>query len=533
LAFVTAAEFHRLARAAMGRGDAAGARHAIASMLAADPDYAPGWLTVSLLELDLGHGVRALEAATRGMALGALGALGAPEPALRVQLVRCLHATGQLARARAAVVEAEPHVLGHPPLQHELGNACAALGEYESALRLMSLAAGAHPDDPAIAYNKAAVLRYLGRFGEAEACLDSAIEAAPHDGEAWLARSLLRTQTASRNHVASLHAALAQASDRWPREVQLRYALAKEYEDLGADALSFQHLDAGARRRRRNLHYDAGSDIAAMEHIRAHFGRDYLARASSPHDAAPIFIFGLPRSGTTLIDRILGSHPDVVSLGELNEFPSSVIACANTAGGAAGKLDLIARAAEVPAGDLGAAYLARVAEHAPASAVFIDKLPMNYLYAGLIAAALPRARLVHVSRHPMANAYAMYKTLFQQGYPFSYDLRELGGYVGGYTRLMAHWRDVLGARLISVRYEDVAADPERQIRQLVSACGLPWHDACLAPHRNPAPSATQSAVQVRQPISAAAIDQWRRFARHLAPLRARLLAEGLSEAELA
>jgi tetratricopeptide (TPR) repeat protein len=511
------------ARAAMARKDAHAAQQAFATLLQIYPDYAHGWLAASIFELDLCHPSRALKAAERALTLGLA------DPALRVQHVRCLHQAGRSAQARDALVAAEPALAGHPDLQHELGNAAAALGAHEDALRLMQQAYCALPENPALAYNMAAVLRYLGRFEEAEAALDTALRQAPHDYAAHLARSQLRTQTPDRNHIDSLQHVLDSRSADWSGEVQIRYALAKELEDLGRFDDSFVHLQAGASLRRRHLRYDVAGDIEAMASIAAHFDADYMAGAAAGRaERGPIFVFGLPRSGTTLIDRILSSHPDVESLGELNDFPASVIAAAGQNG--TPKQDLIHRAAGISPGDIGALYLARTQAMPRTKPIFIDKLPMNYLYAGLIAAALPNARLVHVTRHP--NGYGMYKVLFDQGYPFSYDLDELGRYMAAYMRLMSHWRHVLAGRLIQVDYENLVSDQEGATRRLVAACGLPWAEACLAPHRNTSASATQSAVQVRQPIHPAAVRHWQHVAPWLHGLHERLVADGVPEVML-
>ncbi len=520
-AAASAAILYRAAREAMARKDAREARHALARLVTAYPDYAPGWLSASVLELDLQQPGRALAASERALALGN------PEPALLVQRIRCLHATGQSASARAELASAERAVSTHPHLLHELGNACAAMGEQEDALRLMASAATKLPNDPSLAYNMAAVLRYLGRFPEAEACLNRAIRHAPQDMEAYLARSQLRTQTAENHHLDELKTVLSGPMPNWSGEVQIRYALAKELEDVEQFAESFVHLHAGATLRRKHLRYDVAEDIAAMGRIREHFDARYLASAQpSATESGAIFVFGLPRSGTTLVDRILSSHPQVTSLGELNEFPASVIACAG--GPSIPKQALIARAARGRAADIGNAYLSRLRTHPSKTPRFIDKLPMNYLYAGLIAAAFPDARLIHVRRHPMANAYGMFKTLFNQGYPFSYDLDELARYIAAYLRLMSHWRQLLGQRLVAIDYEALVTDQETQTKSLLVACGLPWHAACLAPHHNAAPSSTQSAVQVRHPIYAGAVNHWRHFEQELALVKTRLIAEGVS-----
>jgi tetratricopeptide (TPR) repeat protein len=512
------------ARAAMARRDAPAARAALARLVSQHPDYAPGWLTASMLELDLGQAVRALQSVDRGVAL-------APsDPPLLVQRVRCLHALGELPEARRAAVAAEAAVTADPRLQHELGNICILLGEHAQALRLLARAEAALPEDAGVAYNMAAALRFAGRFAEAEARLDRGIRLAPLEWEAYPTRSQLRRQTLENNHIAQLEAKLAKGIIGWNGNVHVRYALAKEYEDIGEYKKSFAHLAAGAALRRRNLRYDVVDDVTAMARIAATFGKEKLARAELvPGDDAAIFVFGLPRSGTTLVERILGCHPDVTSLGELTDFPSAVTSCAG--GGAASKQDLIRQTAAAPPAQIGAAYLASVGRLPLGTKRFIDKLPINYLYAGLMAAALPGAKLVHVSRHPMANGYGMFKTLFQQGYPFSYDLDDLGRYIAAYSRLMVHWRDVLGDRMISVQYENLVDNQDAETRRLVDACGLPWDGACLSPQNNPAPSLTHSAVQVRQPVYREAVEQWRHYEAQLAPLAARLKVEGFDMAE--
>ena len=519
----SAAILHQTARAAMARKDARAARVALAQLLHLHPDHAPGWLSASILELSLGQPARALQAAEYGLALGS------PAPALLVQHVRCLHESGRLQEARQAARAAERALVHHPSLLHELGNAWAALGDHGLAAQLLAQAAAELPNDPALAYNLAALLRYLGRFEEAEEQLNHAIRLAPTDWEAYATRSQLRAQTPGRNHIAELESKLSLGIPGWAGAVQIHYALAKEYEDISEYAKSFAHLAQGAALRRQHLHYDVASDVAAINQIIATFHTCQPAPAPQAGAPAPIFVFGLPRSGTTLIDRILSSHPGVTSHGELNDFPAAVITCVSGTGQPPPKGEMINRAGAVPPGHIGANYMARIARLETPTHHFIDKLPMNYLYAGLIAAALPQARLIHVSRHPMANGYGMYKTLFQQGYPFSYDLDELGQYIGAYTRLAAHWRTVLGDRLISIQYETLVANQEAETRRLLHACSLPWNAACLAPHQNAAPSLTQSAVQVRRPVYTHAVDQWRNYETALRPLAASLLAAGVAQ----
>jgi tetratricopeptide (TPR) repeat protein len=520
---MTPSALDRAARAAMAQGDHAQAKQIVDRLLARHPAVAAGWLTASILALQCRNPAAAAQAAANGLAVDPTHA------ALLVQNIRCLHANGNIPAALTAAQAAWPLVRASPALLHELANACAALGDHTAALAMLREAAIALPNDPALNYNLATVLRYAGDFAEAEIRLDHAIRHAPKDWEAYNTRAQLRTQTTAHNHIAELEKLLAGRIEPWSGRVQLQYALAKEYEDLGEHESAFTHLHAGASLRRQHLRYDVAEDVAAMEAIQNAFGADYptAGQITSPAPG-PIFVFGLPRSGTTLVDRILSSHPAVVSLGELNDFPAAVIACAATGGPPLAKQALIKAAAALPATQIGAAYTARVAPRAAPGCAWIDKLPMNYLYAGLIAAALPNARLVHVARHPMASGYGMYKTLFHQGYPFSYDLDDLGRYIAAYLRLMRHWSHHLGDRLITISYESLVTDQPAQTRRLLESCGLDWNDACLTPERNPGPSFTQSAVQVRKPIYRDALSAWRIVAPQLAPLANRLASEGFA-----
>ncbi|MFT3809603.1 MAG: sulfotransferase [Micropepsaceae bacterium] len=314
-------------------------------------------------------------------------------------------------------------------------------------------------------------------------------------------------------------------------ETALNYALAKEREDLGDDTGALAALMRGASRRRAMMSYRVQDDVATMRDIAAAFDETYVAgTAADPAPGGPVFVLGLPRSGTTLVDRILSSHSAVASLGEINDM---ALAMTRGAGPAGSKADLVRRAAAADAAAIGADYIARTRAYGVDAPFLIDKTPLNFLYIGLIARALPTARIVHLSRHPMDSCFGMFKTLFRMGYPFSYDFGDLAAYYAAYDRLMAHWRRILPGRLIEMRYEEIVDNQERETRRLVAACGLDWQDACLDFHNNAAPVSTASAAQVRRPIYREALGRWRRLGRGLDPLRNALIAEGVSEEALA
>jgi hypothetical protein len=282
-------------------------------------------------------------------------------------------------------------------------------------------------------------------------------------------------------------------------------------------------------------------DEAAMATIARVFDPNLVDRAGPGYAAErPLFILGLPRSGTTLVDRILSAHSQVDSLGEHSSLALAVQRLAgqgNAAGEAAqaaseappaaGKLELIEASTRIDFAELGRQYCRAIDGFGNPAPRLIDKTPLNFLYLGLIRLALPGARVIHMRRHPLDSCYAIYKTLFRAGYPFSYTLQETGRYYLAYHGLMAHWRSTLPGAFLDVDYEALIADPEGQARRIFDYLGLGWEDGCLEFHRRGGAAATASAAQVRQPIYSSSVGMWRNYAPQLAPLAERLRERGI------
>jgi len=426
------------------------------------------------------------------------------------------HRSGQREACIAAMHALAGDAAGQPALLQELGLRYTLLGLHHEAEQCYAQARALQADDPPGLYNHATALTALGRLDEAEATLDRVIELAPQDADAWYNRATLRRQTQQRNHVAQIERRLAQVPANDEKQIALNYALSKEREDLGEHAAAFAALRRGADARRQRMQYRVEDDLETMHLIAATFDAGFFARTHAGHDdARPLFVVGLPRSGTTLVDRILGAHPAVTSRGESADLAQAVVRAASPAGS---KAELVRRSAQIDFAALGRDYAATLPPGAQARV--IDKTPGNFLYLALIAAALPQARIVHLRRNPMDACYAMYKTLFRMAYPFSYDLDDLARYWLGYDALMAHWRALLPpARFLEIDYETLVDDQQSVSRQLLAHAGLEWDEACLHFERNPQPTLTASAAQVRQPIYRSSVGLWRRYERELAPLR--------------
>jgi tetratricopeptide (TPR) repeat protein len=482
----------------------------------------------SLLALRRGEAERAL--ALIDQALGQ-----APGDAyLLVQRAHCLIARRRKTDALSSAQKAEQAARADPGALDAIGTFYSRAGEHARALEAYSRAIELAPQESRHWFNRAAVRRFLGDLAKAESDYDRAIALSPRDCEAYLNRSELRTQSADRNHIAELEALLGAGVREWRGEVQLHYALAKEYEDLNEHAQSWRQLELGARLRRAHLQYDIARDVATADWIIEAYPSTPEPAQAKDERAVPVFVVGLPRSGTTLIERILGSHSEVFAAGELPHFAVALMDAvrARSGGRDLSRRELIAASKDIDFAELGADYLARAHTHGVDRSRFTDKMPLNYLYLGLIRRALPHAVIVHVARHPLAVCYAMYKTLFGDGYPFSYDLHEIALYYGAYRRLMNHWRATLPEAIIEVRYEALVRDPPGEARRLIEACGLEWEEGCLALHRNPGPITTASAAQVRRPIYDSSLAQWRHHARELEGLHGELIATGIEPHEL-
>jgi hypothetical protein len=413
-----------------------------------------------------------------------------------------------------------------------LGNAATVLsaaGRHDIALDTFARAVDLAPDDPRHLFNLAMERRFLGDLAAAEADCDRVIARDPDHFEAWLIRSGLRRQTLDNNHVDAIRARLSRGVGSWRGEGQLLYALAKELEDLGDHARSFVALARGAALRRSHMNYQVDRDVRMLEALIAAFSAQGAAvDPKSTEGSAAIFILGLPRTGTTLAERILSSHSQVESLGELSAVPHAMMAgMQKILGQGQGAEHRIAAAQAIDPAELGRAYLERLAGLRGAGRCFIDKLPMNFLNIGLIRRALPGAKIIHLRRDPMDAGYAMLKTWFADAYPFSYDQEELGRYIAAYQRLMAHWKALYPEAILEIEYEALVDDVEGQARRMVAHCGLEWEAACAEPHRNNAPSTTASASQVREPTHRRSVGGWSNYRRELEPMHAILAEQGL------
>ena len=408
--------------------------------------------------------------------------------------------------------------------EHMAGRAEAAEQAFREALSLAPDAAGLHN-------NLGHSLLDQGRKDEAEAAFRQALALRPGMSEVYLNLSMTRRFSADDSDIDAMRTLMAQLDPEQPGgqqdRIQLSFALGKALQDCGEYEQAFSHFLEGNRLNRATFEYDAGDQSRRMQRIAECFDQSTLSglAGKGDPDAAPIFIVGMPRSGTSLVEQILASHPQVFGAGELSDIRvvttmSDVVGTGQPFPDYATSLD--ANALRKMAGR----YLQQVRARIPETERFTDKMPANFSFLGLIRLMFPNARIIHCNRNPMDTCVSCFTLLFSGYQPFSYDLRELGQFYRDYQGLMQHWRDALPQdAFLDLVYEDLVDDLEPQARRLLDFCGLEWDPACLSFHETKRAVRTASISQVRQPIYRSSVERWRRYEPWLGPLR-----EALSEA---
>lgn len=427
---------------------------------------------------------------------------------------------GQAQQALAVAQEALPLASDHPQALLRLSSIFQYCDCFDLYLQASQRSAELSPDNVVGLSNYSEALRFVGRYEEAENVIEQLLQVAPLDSEALYALSQIRKVSNTDNHISAMEDALAQISD-WRGRMKLCYGLGKEYEDICEPNKAFAYFSEGAQLRKRHSNYDVQSDINTLETIAQHYSGTAFSDFSEGYGSEePIFVLGLPRSGTTLVERILGSHSDVFDAGELKSFSIELIKQVQVLhiGKSLNKQDMVAASLQLNWHALGKAYIDSSRPRTGHTPRFVDKMPQNYLYVGLIAQALPKAKIVLLERNPMDACYAMFKTLFAQAYPFTYSQEDLGRYYQTWRQLMDHWKAVLPGRIHTVRYEELVMDTENQARKLLEFCGLQWQEPCLDFHTRGGGVSTASASQVRQPIYTTSINKWKTIENELAPL---------------
>lgn len=395
------------------------------------------------------------------------------------------------------------------------------VGEYDRALEFLARVAGHVRPSHLLSHTRANVLRSLGRLEEATEHYEYALRLSPHHADAHWSLAYHQPAATPGARIPRIRAAASHYPADSLEQARLRFALFKELENAGDTAAAWDALMQGAGIMRGKLGHDTAREAERLSRLKAFHGDSIEVDPVVPDgQPVPIFIVGMPRTGTTLLDRILGNHPRVASLGERNDFDAAISEASDHFFSGSLAETSWDKLRAMDSRKAGALYLRRVSPFVRGDGFFIDKNPQNFFNIGLILRALPQARILCLRRDPMDACFSNLKEMFEGGaYSYSYGLEELAAHHGAFEGLLAHWQRVAPESVHAVRYEDLVVDGEETLRKALVFCGLEAASGMLDITANQAPVSTASSSQVRQPIHARGIGAWKRYSRQLEPLR--------------
>lgn len=480
------------------------------------PDDADLLLQLSYIESLAGH-----YRAARDYALRA-SRTGTRNPEVVRELIARLRTFNDAPALHACIDRLQPLRDVPIPLLLACAGQLSNLNEQERALGLLDEAARGDPQYPPTLLARAQVLGYLGRFDEAEKDLLRCRIRAPEIAKTYWLLARLRKQTLASNHIEQIRTQRRREGRTAEDHALLAYALHKELDDVGDYDAAWQALEQACVAKRSKLAYRSQETRDLVDRLMAFQASGQGMEASEPGQGgpAPIFIVGMHRSGTTLLEQMLDGHHDVRGLGELYDFTSQMRFA--TDHHCRGVIDntIVEKARDIDFASVGAGYLSGVQWRLQGERFFTDKLPSNFFNLGFICRALPQARILHMVRDPVETAFSNLRELFSDANPYSYDQEELGDFYVQYQRLMAHWHRSFPGRILDVSYARLTRDPELTMRSIAGFCGFDYEPAMLQPAKRSRGVATASAVQVRGEITALETPKWGPYAEYLRPLRA-------------
>ncbi|HAY06096.1 MAG TPA: sulfotransferase [Hyphomonas sp.] len=515
-------------RARLNRGDLPGAADLAQGLLRRNGSLPEAWLLLcsALIRMGSADDDRAL-----GDALSAIPVAHPLHSVLAVERCRVLARRGRCNEAVSLARLIEAHVRLDARQHDTLSNVYTNSSLFDAALRHSDLAIAQMPDDLSTIYNRGMALRHLGRIDEAVEHFERLIRMRQDDAMAFFALSDCKRWTPGENHIAAIETALGLPHIAPEDRVRLNFALYKEAHDTGDHGKAWAALSEGCRL----ASLPAPFDVAERTAYTASMIRNFTGGLDTPPTEGPapvpVFIVGLPRSGTTLVERIFSAHPDVTDMGETHGIS---LALRDAAGlSRFGELDdaSLSRLPSVNWSQVARLYLESLSYRRPQTRFFTEKLPHNYYLVGPMRRAFPQARFVHLRRAPMDTLFGAYKILFGEGsYLWSYRFEDLAAAYRLYRQVTDHWRAELGASFVEVTLETLIEEPETEIRRILAGTGLSFHPDCLAPHKAAGGVSTASSAQVRQPINRQGVGAWRTYAAQLEPLRKLLEADGFVDA---
>ena len=520
-----ASQLYSICKSALEKNDVKTAIKACKGLNSQFPDLFEGWWLAGKIHLRLKNPQAGLISSARALEIKP------NQPTILLQRLDFLSMLNRDNEISEILSILAVHDSGDATLHENIAMILSAQEMHKEAIKHYLLAIKQKPRDSQLHYNLSAAYRFLGKLDKCEEHLDTCLSINYLDADAQSMRSSLRSQSPTDNHIEELIKAYKDSNISRTAKAGICYALSKELDDLDDIELSFKYLKEGSDIRRSSMMYDINTDEEIMSSIKTTFNSlPNPISVSKRSEINPIFIVGLPRSGTTLLERIMDSHSSIKSRGELDTFGTQMATQISSEHGQKGlsAKQMVSLSTTINLNILKENYLVKSAPKNFDGQYFIDKFPLNFLYIGLIHRALPNAKIINLSRHPMASCLAMYQQQFRDIYPFSYNLEDLGRYYSAYYRLINHWKSILPGTIHTVSYENLVQDTEAETRRVLEFCGLSWEPQCLKFYENKAPSTTASATQIRQPIYSRSLSRWRKYTDHLEELTQTLTQAGIN-----
>jgi len=502
---------HHQAQQALNAKDYQGAHQKLLSILQLDNHFADAYFLLAMIASDHHNHLQAIELILTANKL-------TPNNAeYLAQLARIYILENQHPNAFKHAKDAISQHITNASVLNTLGVVFSKLGRHSDALPLFEQAIAIDSSNADYYYHYGASLKFCGQFQQARSAYEQAITLVPSHVKSHSALSSLGNISHDNNHIVRLIAEFQRQTDV-DDKLHLGHALAREYEALDDYDTAFSFLDQVKQDKLKSMDYDFSEEQALFSALTSAFNNPEQSFSAGYTSDEPIFIVGMPRTGTTLVERIISAHSQVSTAGELQHFGMLLKQMSNSQTHRVIDQETVAAALNIDMAALGSTYVESTRAQTGSHSHFIDKMPLNVLYAGFIAKALPNAKIICLDRNPLDTIVSNYRQLFSVNfsyYNYSYDLITCSQYYDLFKKLVTTWQQTLGDNFYVVNYEELVNCPQQEAKKLIDFCGLGWEDNCLNIDKNSAPVATASALQVRQPISNKSVGNWKKYQAHL------------------